>query len=489
MKTRLLTMLLLGVVVFTSLSSVSYAAEMKEGTTAETVTDETEVVEAPVEESTEEITDVTTEVTENPAEEDIEVVEGEDKLYGTTSGTATAISNGQTVTNGWSYEAAQASGNVSKYFGTSHWYKFTTTKRGYVTVRLKKDENPVSNLSVADVEVYETGNSNPILKDEASYGNGWDCTTRRLAYDAGKTLLIKVSSGYSSVPFSGNYELTVNQTPVLNWETENNNSTTTADPLVNNEIYGELLDYNDKDFYSFKITKKSKVHIKLMLDKADLGKVGWGWSAYLYQAGNGKFIAEKHNWNAESTWTPKSNNYNYDLKDYPDLVLNPGTYYIGVEDYLSNTEETYHLKVSTTAIESVTMYRMYNPNSGEHFYTADANERDVLKSVGWKYEGIAWTAPKKSNTPVYRLYNKNSGEHHYTTSAAEKNMLLGIGWSDEGIGWYSDDNMTTSLYRLYNPNAKGAQEAGAHHYTTDTSERDSLYKIGWKKEGTGWYGL
>ncbi|MBQ1822750.1 MAG: hypothetical protein II123_04845 [Lachnospiraceae bacterium] len=49
--------------------------------------------------------------------------------------------------------------------------------------------------------------------------------------------------------------------------------------------------------------------------------------------------------------------------------------------------------------------------------------------------------------------------------------------------------MTTSLYRLYNPNAKGAQEAGAHHYTTNAAERDSLYKIGWKKEGTGWYGL
>ena len=34
------------------------------------------------------------------------------------------------------------------------------------------------------------------------------------------------------------------------------------------------------------------------------------------------------------------------------------------------------------------MYRLYNPNSGEHFYTADASERDHLVDVGWNYEGI-----------------------------------------------------------------------------------------------------
>ena len=28
------------------------------------------------------------------------------------------------------------------------------------------------------------------------------------------------------------------------------------------------------------------------------------------------------------------------------------------------------------------MYRLYNPNSGEHFYTADSNERDHLTGVG-----------------------------------------------------------------------------------------------------------
>ncbi|MBQ9610315.1 MAG: hypothetical protein IJV15_12850 [Lachnospiraceae bacterium] len=134
---------------------------------------------------------------------------------------------------------------------------------------------------------------------------------------------------------------------------------------------------------------------------------------------------------------------------------------------------------------SVEMYRLYNPNSGEHFYTASADERETLISVGWKYEGVGWIAPATSNTPVYRLYNPNAGEHHYTMNKEERDNLITMGWKDEGIGWYSDDAKTVALYRQYNPNAK----TGSHNYTTSKSENDWLVSIGWKGEGVGWYGL
>lgn len=39
------------------------------------------------------------------------------------------------------------------------------------------------------------------------------------------------------------------------------------------------------------------------------------------------------------------------------------------------------------ADEGIKMYRLYNPNSSEHFYTASVAERDHLVSVGWKNEG------------------------------------------------------------------------------------------------------
>lgn len=146
------------------------------------------------------------------------------------------------------------------------------------------------------------------------------------------------------------------------------------------------------------------------------------------------------------------------------------------------------LKVQVTKTKphtGVPMYRMYNPNSSEHFYTASIAERENLVSLGWNYEGIGWYAPKKSGTPVYRLYNANAGDHHYTSSLGERNHLIKLGWRDEGIGWYSDDAKGVALYRQYNPNAV----AGSHNYTTSKGENDYLVKLGWRAEGIGWYGV
>lgn len=135
----------------------------------------------------------------------------------------------------------------------------------------------------------------------------------------------------------------------------------------------------------------------------------------------------------------------------------------------------------STPVQTNAMYRLYNPNSGEHFYTANASERDKVRNAGWRYEGVGWQAPK-SGTPVYRLYNPNAGDHHYTPHAYEKDHLIKVGWRYEGVSWYSGGSKP--LYRLYNPNAK----AGAHHYTLLQSERNNLIKQGWRNEGIGWYG-
>ncbi|GFH41003.1 glycerophosphodiester phosphodiesterase family protein [Lactococcus insecticola] len=132
------------------------------------------------------------------------------------------------------------------------------------------------------------------------------------------------------------------------------------------------------------------------------------------------------------------------------------------------------------------MYRLYNPNSGEHFYTANPTERDNLVNLSkWYYEGIGWVAPANSGIPVYRLYNKNAGDHHYTTSRGEKNKLVALGWRYEGIGWYSAEGQQVPVYRAYNKNAK----SGSHNYTTNHGEERNLVGLGWRYEGIGWYAL
>ncbi len=137
------------------------------------------------------------------------------------------------------------------------------------------------------------------------------------------------------------------------------------------------------------------------------------------------------------------------------------------------------------AASGVNMYRLYNPNSGEHFYTSNSGEREALREAGWNYEGIGWVAPASSSQPVYRMYNPVAGDHHYTMNSNERTSLVRAGWRYEGIGWYSDPSHKIPLYRQYNPHAK----TGTHNYTTNANERTQLVRAGWRDEGIGWYGI
>ena len=152
---------------------------------------------------------------------------------------------------------------------------------------------------------------------------------------------------------------------------------------------------------------------------------------------------------------------------------------------MSETDYSAETAQNTEDEESIFMYRLYNPNSGEHFYTGSTDERDNLVNVGWNYEGPGWIAPKNTGDSVFRLYNQNAGDHHYTNSDEERDDLVAAGWQYEGIAWNSASPDNKPLYRLYNPNA----QSGSHHYTMSEEERDNLVSIGWKYEGVGWFGL
>lgn len=131
----------------------------------------------------------------------------------------------------------------------------------------------------------------------------------------------------------------------------------------------------------------------------------------------------------------------------------------------------------------IPVYRVYNPNSSEHFYTIDATEKTSLVQMGWQDEGNAW-ATSTSGVPIYRLYNKNGGEHHYTSDVAEKNGLVNLGWTYEKVAWYAPQSDAYPVYRMYNPN----QNSNNHHYTISAREKDALINMGWTNEGVAWLG-
>ena len=136
-------------------------------------------------------------------------------------------------------------------------------------------------------------------------------------------------------------------------------------------------------------------------------------------------------------------------------------------------------------------YRLYNPNDYHHHYTTDPNEYNILGSIGWVQEGAAckiydgfYRIDSVDTVPYYRLYNPNSYEHHWTTDANEYNVLGTIGWIQEGVDGYvfaSQVSGSEPLYRLYNPND------GLHHWTRDAHERNVLIGYGFVDEGIACY--
>ena len=141
---------------------------------------------------------------------------------------------------------------------------------------------------------------------------------------------------------------------------------------------------------------------------------------------------------------------------------------------------------SADAAEIKELYRVYNPNSGEHFYTEHTSEKDWLTGKGWVFEGKAWDTPSEG-TQVYRLYNSNTGDHHYTTSSTEYDWLKNMGWVQEGKAFNSAAKENgLPVYRSYNKNAI----AGAHMFTTSQKEQDWLVNIqGWVNESIAFYAV
>lgn len=81
------------------------------------------------------------------------------------------------------------------------------------------------------------------------------------------------------------------------------------------------------------------------------------------------------------------------------------------------------------------LYRFYNRASRSHFYTASADEANTVAarySNIFTYDGRTYAvnpAPVPASVPVYRFYNLRNGSHFYTASAEEVDLVIAA-WSD-----------------------------------------------------------
>lgn len=139
------------------------------------------------------------------------------------------------------------------------------------------------------------------------------------------------------------------------------------------------------------------------------------------------------------------------------------------------------------------VFRLYDPNSGDHLLTTSDAERSALIANGWNDEGVAARTPLKSDHPVWRLFDPVNGDHMYTASKNEYETLGTRGWHKEGIAFYSVDDPTAAEYegvavgRLFDPDHVGA---GSHHFValdaSGNAEYSQLLKLDWAPEGHSW---
>ena len=173
---------------------------------------------------------------------------------------------------------------------------------------------------------------------------------------------------------------------------------------------------------------------------------------------------------------------------YTELGKYPIFYRVSAAGY-NTSEGRFYIKINDREmVESVPIYVMLNPNSGEHLLTSKKNEYDKLQNVGWKGEGIAfygYSRPVVGCTKIYRIFNPNAnmGDHHYTKSVGEINKRLVDGWSwdfNRKAVFYAKGDIT--VYKLF------YRPTGRHHYTIKTGEVNNLVSMGWENEGTAWFG-
>jgi hypothetical protein len=143
-------------------------------------------------------------------------------------------------------------------------------------------------------------------------------------------------------------------------------------------------------------------------------------------------------------------------------------------------------------------FRLYNPNNSLHVYTTATDERTDLIAAGYTDESFSPTVASifriqtTGTTNVWRLYNPNGAQHYYTLNTAERDSLVAAGWNFENTTGYMYPTIpqvtaVREVFHMYKPNAPGE---GDRLYTLSTAERDALLASGaWQQHTSLGFGF
>lgn len=207
----------------------------------------------------------------------------------------------------------------------SELYQFTVPSAGNICVQIRNTD-PAGEQEIW-AQMYDSNNL-----EITERWSGAGVTMPVYSSDKNRTYYLKVGNGWHA--YETSYNLTVEFEATTDWETEENNSTKSADMIkAGSKWYGMINDKNDDcDYFRFTLSANKKVNIQFgpaVVDGAD------------------------HTWKV-SLLDSKNNSVEiYDdsvIKTY-NCYLKKGTYYIKVESRLHSQNVTYALSYSESAVK------------------------------------------------------------------------------------------------------------------------------------------
>lgn len=260
--------------------------------------------------------------------------------------------------------------------GETKLYSFTVPQAGNIDIEIK-NTNPVGGHKV-EASLFDSNNAQVLDRVD-----GANLILPTYSSDAGKTYYLKVSDDYDA--WETSFTVRINFQATSNWETENNDTTPTADTITANKVYNGIInsDYDKCDYYKFYIPGNRKVSIKFGPAMVDGERREW--DVYLLNSKN----ESVHVFETSTTQTYSA-------------YLKKGTYYIKVENNYNAREVQYAFSYSTKTLKI---------------------KQPKIKSItGTAYRG--WLGP--NYVKIKKIKIKNSGDcQGYQVRVAKKKSMKG----------------------------------------------------------------
>ncbi len=223
------------------------------------------------------------------------------------------------------------------------WFKFTVAGEGYVEIEFTH-ETVASSKNHWCIDFYTSDKTTGYAQDSGR--TYWDVvgnenkTTPKMGIEAG-TYYIEIqrsSSAWSDV----NYQLNVKFMPMLDWETENNNTYEKADELKLNTVKkGTIVKSNDVDWYKFEIPANGYITLDFTHEVVASTKNHWRFHLFTSDATTGYAIKPG---NGAIVWDVVGN----ENRSSDELGISAGVYYIKATQYSNWSNVEYTVKVNFT---------------------------------------------------------------------------------------------------------------------------------------------